>query len=109
MSKERLYHPLEDIDMEYEEVLKQVDQLSDQDKQKLAQHLLGGGGSPLTVILGGHNVINNSVALQLNSEVENIAEQLQALPPETLQKIFDAIAILVKGNKSPKNPNQSNS
>ncbi|MGK7897397.1 MAG: hypothetical protein AB4372_28200 [Xenococcus sp. (in: cyanobacteria)] len=57
------YHPLEEISMSYEDVLDLVDKLSDEEKQQLTQHLLGGSNSPLTVVLGGYNVINNSIAL----------------------------------------------
>ena len=94
------YHPLEEIDMSYEDVLDLVDKLSDEEKQQLTQHLLGGNNSPLTVVLGGYNVINNSVALQLNGEVEKIAEQLEKVSPETLQKLLEAIALRI-GNKKP--------
>ena len=94
------YHPLEEIEMKYEDVEKLVDELSDEDKQKLSQHLMGGNQSPFAVVLGGHNVINNSFALQLNGEADKMAEQFDKVPPETLQKILEAIAIRI-GNKKP--------
>ena len=96
------YHPLEEINVGYEDVLNSVDELSEEDKQKLMQHLLGGKDSPFTVVFGNHNAtnINNSVVLQLNGEVEDMAEELEKVPQGVLQKILEAIAIRI-GNKKP--------
>ena len=77
-----------------------VDKLSDEQKQELAQKLIG-QKSPLTVVLGGYNVINNSFALQINGDSEKIAEQLASLPPEAVANITEAIAMWMKRNKPP--------
>ena len=100
--KNNRYHPLEEIEMDYEDVLGHVDKLPDEDKQKLVQHLLGGQDSPLTVVFGNHNAtnINNSVVVQLNGEVEDMVEELEKVPQGFLQKILEAIAIRI-GNKKP--------
>lgn len=94
------YHPLEEIEMSYEDVLEQFDKLSDQEKRRFKQHLLDDNPYPFTVILGGSNVVNNSVALQLNGDVEKIADQLENVSPETLQKLLEAIAIRIGNKKS---------
>ena len=39
--------------------------------------------------------------LQLNGNSEKISEQLKNLPPETLQKLVEAIAIWISNNKNP--------
>ena len=93
------YHPLEETNMSFEDVKKLVDNLSDEDKRKLAQHLIGGNKSPLNVILGGYNVINNSVSLQLNGDVETVAEQLKNCDPQTIQLLLDAIALVINSPK----------
>jgi hypothetical protein len=86
--------------IEFENFLDFVDKLSNKQKQELAQKLIG-YNSPLTVILGGYNVINNSFALQLNGDSEKIAEQLQNLPPEAIQSLTEAIAMWFGQNKIP--------
>jgi hypothetical protein len=86
------------ITVEFENFLDFVDKLSNKQKQELAQKLIG-YNSPLTVILGGYNVINNSFALQLNGDSEKIAEQLQNFTPEAIQSLIEAIAVWFGQNK----------
>lgn len=86
------------ITVEFENFLDFVDKLSNKQKQELAQKLIG-YNSPLTVILGGYNVINNSFALQLNGDSEKIAEQLQNFSPEAIQSLIEAIAMWFGQNK----------
>ena len=86
--------------MEFDNFMDFVDKLSDEQKQELAQKLIG-QKSPLTVVLGGYNVINNSFALQINGDSEKIAEQLASLPPEAVANITEAIAMWMKRNKPP--------
>jgi hypothetical protein len=89
------------VAVEFNNFLDFVDNLSDEQKQQLAQKLIG-QNSPLTVVLGGYNVINNSLALQLNGDTEKIAEQLQGLPPDTIKTLMEAIAMWIGQQKSPK-------
>ncbi|NJL51431.1 MAG: hypothetical protein HC930_03045 [Hydrococcus sp. SU_1_0] len=58
-------------------------------------------GSPLSVVLGDYNYISNSFVLQLNGDSEKISEQFKNLPPETLQKLVEAIAMWMRQNKTP--------
>ena len=88
------------IAVEFDNFLDFVDSLSDEQKQELAQKLIG-RNSPLTVVLGGYNVINNSFALQLNGEADKVAEQLQNLPPEAIASLTEAIAMWMRQNKTP--------
>ena len=88
------------VEVEFNNFLDFVDNLSDEQKQELAQKLIG-RSSPLTVVLGGYNVINNSFALQLNGEADKVAEQLQNLPPEAIASLTEAIAMWMRQNKSP--------
>ena len=88
------------VAMEFNNLLDFVDHLSDEQKQQLAQKLIG-YNSPLTVVLGGYDVINNSFALQLNDDTEKIAEQLKSFPPEPIQSLTEAIAMWMRQNKNP--------
>jgi hypothetical protein len=88
------------VTIEFENFLDFVDKLSNKQKQELAQKLIG-YNSPLTVVLGGYNVINNSFALQLNGGSGKIAEQLQNFPPEAIQSLTEAIAMWFGQNKIP--------
>jgi hypothetical protein len=83
--------------MSFEEVLRIVEELSKEQKMELAQKL----GSPLSVVLGDYNYISNSFVLQLNGDSEKISEQFKNLPPETLQKLVEAIAMWIGQNKPP--------
>lgn len=90
------------VAVEFNNFLDFVDKLSDEQKRQLAQKLIG-QNSPLAVVIGGYNVINNSLALQLNGDTEKIAEQLKNFPPEAIQSLTIAIAMWVgQQNKSPK-------
>lgn len=100
MAKEMKPHK-EVVAVEFENFLDFVDNLSDEQKQELAQKLIG-RDSPLTVVLGGYNVINNSFALQLNGEIDKVAEQLENFPPEAIASLTEAIAMWMRQNKSPK-------
>lgn len=73
-----------------EQVLKLIEQLSSEERVELAQRLIGGSG--LTVVLGGNNVINNSFAVQLNGNSEQLEEQLQQIPPDVIALLLEAIA-----------------
>ena len=88
------------VTVEFNNFLDFVDNLSDEQKRELAQKLIG-QNSPLTVVLGGYNVINNSFALQLNGEAEKVAEQLQNFPPEAIASLTEAIAMWMRQNKNP--------
>lgn len=48
-----------------------------------------------TIILGGHNVFNNSISnsvvIQLNAPIEDLVEALEQAPESTQKQIFDAI------------------
>ena len=88
------------VTVEFNNFLDFVDNLSDEQKQELAQKLIG-QDSPLTVVLGGYNVINNSFALQVNGDSEKIAEQLSNFPPEAIANLTEAIAMWMRQNKSP--------
>lgn len=90
------------IKVEFNNFLDFVDNLSDEQKQELAQKLIG-QDSPLTVVLGVHNVVNNSFALQINGDSEKIADQLAAFPPESIAKITEAIALWINKSKTPSN------
>lgn len=89
------------VAVEFNNFLDFVDNLSDEQKRQLAQKLIG-QNSPLTVVIGGYNVINNSTALQLNGDTEKIAEQLKGLPPDTVKALMEAIAMWIGQQKSPK-------
>lgn len=97
---ENLKPHTEVVAVEFNNFLDFVDNLSDEQKRELAQKLIG-QNSPLTVVLGGYNVINNSFALQLNGDTEKIAEQLQNFPPEAIQTLTEAIAMWMRQNKTP--------
>ncbi len=91
-SKSFQFHP----EMNYEELEKLVSELSDEDKRKLVQHLIGGKASPLTVVFGVCNVVNNSpVALQLNGDLQSIVEQLKQYPEETIKLLLKALAEVI--------------
>lgn len=86
------FHP----EMDYEEIQKIVSELSDEDKRKLVQHLIGGEKSPLTVVFGVCNVVNNSpVSLQLNGDLQSIVEQLKQYPDETIKLLLKALAEVI--------------
>lgn len=89
------------VAVEFNNFVDFVDKLSDEQKQVLAQKLIG-QNSPLTVVLGGYNVINNSFALQLNGDSEKVAEQLSNFPPEAVVSLTEAIAMWMRQNQSPK-------
>jgi hypothetical protein len=89
------------ITVEFENFLDFVDKLSNKQKQELAQKLIG-YNSPLTVVLSGYDVINNSFALQLNRDTEKIAEQLQNFSPKVIQNLTEAIAMWLGQNKTPR-------
>jgi hypothetical protein len=99
--KEKLTPHTEVVTVEFNNFLDFVDQLSNDQKQVLAQKLIG-QNSPLTVVLGNYNVINNSVVLQSNGNSEQIAEQLQKLSPEAIQNLTEAIAMWLGQNKTPR-------
>ncbi|MEO1671528.1 MAG: hypothetical protein AAFR77_12200 [Cyanobacteria bacterium J06631_2] len=88
------------VAVEFNNFLEFVDRLSDDQKQVLAQKLIG-QNSPLTVVLGNYNVINNSVVLQPSGDSEKIAEQLQKLSPDTIKSFTEAIAMWMRQNKNP--------
>ena len=100
MSEELKPHT-EVIKVEFDNFIDFVEKLSDEQKRELAQKLIG-HNSPLTVIMGGYNVINNSFALQSNGDTEKIAEQLTNLSPEKIAGLTEAIAMWMRQNKSPK-------
>lgn len=89
------------VAVEFNNYLDFVDKLSDEQKQELAQKLIG-HNSPLTVVLGGYDVINNSFALQLNRDTEKIAKQLQNFSPKVIQNLTEAIAMWLGQNKTPR-------
>jgi hypothetical protein len=99
--KEKLTPHTEVVAVEFDNFLDFVDQLSDDQKQVLAQKLIG-QNSPLTVVLGNYNVITNSVVLQPDGDSEQIAEQLQKLSPEAIRSFTEAIAMWLGQNKTPK-------
>ena len=99
MAKEIKPHK-EVVTVEFNNFLDFVDNLSDEQKQELAQKLIG-RDSPLTVVLGGYNVINNSFALQLNGDSEKVAEQLENFPPEAIASLTEAIAMWMRQKKNP--------
>ena len=99
MSEELKPHT-EVMRVEFSNFMDFVDQLSEEQKRELAQKLIG-QNSPLTVVLGGYNVINNSFALQLNGDTEKIAEQLGSIPPEAIASLTEAIAMWMRQNKPP--------
>ena len=86
--------------MKLDEILREIDTLPPDDKVKLAQKLLGHDHG-LTVVLGGHNVINNhnSFTLQLNGSADELSHQLKELPPEILEELLKAIAIRIAQDK----------
>jgi hypothetical protein len=88
------------IAMEFENFLDFVDKLSDEQKGVLTQKLTV-QNSVLTVVLGGYNVINNSLALQLNGNSEALEEQLKNLPFDVVLSLVEAIALWIGKNKSP--------
>ncbi len=81
-----------------DELLERIEKLSDREKREIAQKLIG-KESPLTVILGGCNDINNSLVIQINNGVDKVSEQLEKLPPEAFQTLMEAIAVWVEKNK----------
>lgn len=82
-------------EMQYEDIEKLVNDLSDEDKKRLAQRLIG-KGSPLTVVLGVCNVVNNSpVSLQLNGDLKSTVDQLRQLPDDKLKLLIDALAEVI--------------
>ncbi len=85
--------------VEINELLERIEKLSDREKRKIAQKLIG-KDSPLTVILGGCNDINNSFVIQINNGVDKVSEQLEKLPPEAFQTLMQAIAVWVEKHKS---------
>ena len=97
---ENLKPHAEVVAVEFNNFVDFVNKLSDEQKRELAQKLIG-QNSPLTVVLGGYNVINNSFALQINGDSEKIAEQLQNFPPEAIASLTEAIAMWMRQNKSP--------
>jgi len=67
--------------------------LPEPEKATIARELLAKNG--LTVILGGNNVVANSLAspaFQLNSNGEEMSKSLGSLPPEILAEVIKAIA-----------------
>lgn len=84
--------------MKLDEILKEINALAPDDRVQVAQKLLGHDHG-LTVVLGGHNVINNSFVLQLNGSVDEISNQLKELPAETLEELLKAIAIRISQDK----------
>lgn len=63
------------------------------EKDAIAREFVGKSG--LTVILGGNNVVANSLAspaFQLNSNGEETSKTLNSLPPEVLAEFLKAIA-----------------
>ena len=86
------------IQLEFENFLESVDNLSTQQKQELTQKLIG-ENSPLTVVLDA----NDSISLPISEKSGKIAEKLATFPPETIANITEAIAIWMKQNKSPSN------
>ena len=99
---EKITPHTEVVGVEFNSFLDFVDNLSDEQKRELAQKLVGGQSSPLNVVLGGYNVINNSFALQLNGDSEKVAEQLKNFPPELIQSLMEAIAMWIGQNTSPR-------
>ncbi len=76
-----------------------INKLSDKQKRDLVQKLLGGGQSPITVILGECNAIDDYPALQLNQEPEKVADQLEKLSPDSVKALTEAIAMYIGKNK----------
>ena len=84
--------------MEFEDVVKQADQLPVEQRAELAKKLLG--HNPGVVIIGGNNMISNSNVLQLNGSAEEISQQLKNVSPEVLEELLKAIAMNIKDNNS---------
>ena len=62
-------------------------------------------GKPLpTIVLGGHNVfnnsINNSVVIQLNATGEDLADALEKTPENIQKKVLDAILSVLEKKHS---------
>ena len=81
--------------VDFEEICKLIDELPTHQKAELGQRLLG-RNSGLTVILGGNNVVNNSFALQLNQNSEDLKEQLKDIPTNVLVDLLEAISMRIK-------------
>ncbi len=77
-----------------EEIWQNVESLPPKYRLELGQRLLSRllSKSGLTVVLGGNNVINNSFAVQLNGNSEEMEKQIADIPTETLGKLVEAIA-----------------
>lgn len=78
------------FELPIESKLELINNLSSNEKIAIGQNLLGGSG--LTVILGGNNVVANSTAFQINSSAEEISKTLNELPPEVVAEFLKAIA-----------------
>lgn len=89
-----------EVEMNFEELLERIENLTDEEKRELAQKLIG-ETSPLTVVLGGCNDINNSLIIQINNGVDKVSEQLEKLPPDAFQTLVEAIAVWIGKNKPP--------
>lgn len=66
-------------------------------------------GKPLpTVVLGGHNVFNNtisnSVVIQLNATGEDLAEALEKTPESVQKNVLDAILSVLEKKHSSNKP-----
>ncbi len=57
-----------------------------------------------TIVLGGHNVFNNSISnsvvIQLNATGENLAEALEKTPEGIQKKVLDAILSVLEKKHS---------
>ncbi|MDB9315637.1 hypothetical protein PN462_21165 [Spirulina sp. CS-785/01] len=78
----------------FEDLIKQIDNLTPDQKKQVAQRLLGQSG--LTVAFGNNNVVNSSFAIQLGGrETDDLAQQLKDCPPEIIEELLKAISIRI--------------
>lgn len=87
--------------VEFKNFLKGLDNLSEEQRNKLFEKFVRKYNPPVTIVLGGDNVINNSFAIQANGEASDVAEQLKNIPPELVASLTEAIAMWMRQNKSP--------
>ncbi|MBE9039353.1 hypothetical protein IQ235_00900 [Oscillatoriales cyanobacterium LEGE 11467] len=96
--------------MEFDELADRIKSMSSEQRAELAQKLLGQNHGS-TLIMGGTNVINNSFAIQLNGNAEEMSQQLKNVPPEVVDELLEllkAVALKVAKEDKSSPPQQTN-
>ena len=88
-----------DVDKIYEE----VNNLPLEQQMDVVQRLLGDQPG-LKVLLGGSNVVANTVAVQFNATSEEISEVIKNVPQEVIAEFLKAVAMRMIQNSHQRNP-----